>query len=69
MTDRAATQPLVVRFEYRFDRLLSAKLAHTYAVLVPDHQWPVSTSPPIAQEPDHEHARRHLRSRVVGSSA
>ena len=69
MTDHAAIKPLVVRFEYRFDRLLSAKLEHTYAVLVPDHHWPVSTSAPVAQEPEHEHARRHLRSRVVGSSA
>jgi hypothetical protein len=69
VTDRTPATPVVVRFEYRFDRLLSAKLAHTYAVLVPDHRWPVSGAAPVAQEPDHEHARRHLRSRVVRSSA
>lgn len=69
MADHAAATPLAVRFEYRFDRLLSAKLEQSYAVLVPDHRWPVSTSAPVAQEPDHAHARRHLRSRVVGSSA
>ena len=69
MADHAASTLLVVRFEYRVDRLLSAKLEHTYAVLVPDHRWPVSTAAPVAQEPDHEHSRRHLRARVVGSSA
>jgi hypothetical protein len=69
VADRAAVTPLVVRFEYRFDRVLSAKLAQSYAVLVPDHRWPVSPSAPVAQEPVHEHPRRHLRARVVGSSA
>ena len=69
MADQAAGTPLVVRFEYRFDRLLSAKLAQSYAVLVPDHRWAVTTSAPVAQEPVHEHPRRHLRARVVGSSA
>ena len=69
MADRAAVPPLVVRFEYRVDRLLSVKLAQSYAVLVPDHRWPVSPSGPVTQEPVHEHPRRHLRARVVGSSA
>ena len=68
MADHAASAPLVVRFEYRVDRLLSAKLEQSYAVLVPDHRWPVSPAP-VVQEPVHEHPRRHLRARVVGSSA
>jgi hypothetical protein len=69
VADHAAAPPLVVRFEYRFDRVLSAKLEQSYAVLVPDHRWPVSPAAPVAQEPDHEHTRRDLRARVVGSSA
>ena len=69
MADRAAVPSLVVRFEYRVDRLLSAKLAQSYAVLVPDHQWPVSPAAPVVQESVHEHPRRHLRARIVGSSA
>lgn len=69
MADPAAARPLVVRFEYQFDRVLSAKLAHAYAVLVPDHRWPVSPAAPVVQEPVHEHPRRHLRARLVRSSA
>ena len=69
MADHPAATPLAVRFEYQFDRLLSAKLEHAYGVLVPDHRWPVNPTAPVVQEPGHEHARRHLRSRVVGSSA
>ena len=69
MADRAAVPPLVVRFEYRVDRLLSVKLAQSYAVLVPDHRWPVSPAAPGAQESTHEHSRGHLRARVIGSSA
>lgn len=65
MADHAAPRPLALRFEYRFDRLLPAKLERAYAVLVPDHRWPVSPPAPVAQEPVHEHARRDLRSRVV----
>jgi hypothetical protein len=69
VADPAAARPLVVRFEYQFDRVLSAKLAQSYAVLVPDHRWPVSPAPPVVQEPVHEHPRRHLRTRLVRSSA
>ena len=69
MADGATSKPLAVRFEYRFDRLLPAKLERTYALLVPDHRWPVSAPAAVTQEAVHEHARRHLRSRVVGSSA
>ncbi len=69
MADPASPVRPEIRFEYRFDRLLAAKLERAYAVLVPDHRWPVSTPAPVAQEPDHEHARRDLRSRVVRSSA
>jgi hypothetical protein len=69
VADPAAARPLVVRFEYRVDRVLSAKLEQSYAVLVPDHRWPVSPAAPVVQEPVHEHPRRHLRARVVGSSA
>ena len=60
-----ATRPLALRFEYRFDRLLSAKLEHAYALLVPDHRWPVSAPPAVAQEPVDERRRRDLRTRVV----
>jgi hypothetical protein len=69
VADRAAPAPLVVRFDYHFDRLLPAKLARAYELLVPDHRWPVSAPAAVAQEADHEHVRRDLRSRVVGSSA
>jgi hypothetical protein len=60
---------LALRFEYHFDRLLPAKLEHAYALLVPEHRRLVSAPAAVAQEPVHEHARRDLRSRVVGSSA
>lgn len=69
MADRAAPVPVEVRFDYRFDRLLSAKLARVYELLVPDQRWPMSAPAAVAQESDHEHARRDLRSRVVRSSA
>lgn len=69
MAAPAAARPLVVRFEYQFDRVLSAKLAQSYAVLVPDHRWPVSPAAPVVQEAVHEHPRRHLRARLVRSSA
>jgi hypothetical protein len=64
-----ATRPRGVRFEYRFDRLLPAKLEHAYALLVPDQRWPISAPPRVAQEPVDEHPRRHLRARLVRSSA
>jgi len=63
------TPRLEVRFEYHFDRLLSAKLAQVYALLVPDQRWPVPASAARLKESAHEHAGRDLRARVVGSSA
>jgi hypothetical protein len=63
VADHAAAKPLVVRLEYRIDRVLSAKLECAYELLVPDHRWPVSAPAVVAQEPEHEHPR------VVGSSA
>lgn len=69
MADRAAPVPVELRFDYRFDRLLSAKLERVYELLVPDHRWPVTAPAAVAQEPEHEHARRDLRARVVRSSA
>lgn len=70
MGDRASAPRAVVQFDYRFDRLLSAKLEHAYQLLVPDHRWPVGlpASPP-AEEGMNEHAGRDLRARVVRSSA
>jgi hypothetical protein len=44
--------------EYRFDRLLSAKLEQVYDLLVPDKRWPLQT--PI-QEKLNEQTGRHLR--------
>ncbi len=63
------TPRLEVRFEYHFDRLLSAKLEQAYGLLVPDHRWPVKTSTARLEESAHEHVRGDLRARVVGSSA
>jgi hypothetical protein len=60
---------LEVRFEYHFDRLLSAKLEQVYGLLVPDHRWPVKPPPARLEESAHEHADGDLRARVVGSSA
>jgi len=39
--DRASAPCAVVQLEYRFDRLLSAKLEQAYELLVPDHRWPL----------------------------
>jgi len=64
-----ATRPLALRFEYRFDRVLSTKLEHVYALLVPAQRWPVSGPPRVAPEPIDEQPRRHLRARLVRSSA
>ena len=69
MADEAAPRPLAVRFDYRFDRLLSAKLDRAYDLLVPDQRWRVGAPAAVAQEPVHEHPRRDLRARVVRSSA
>jgi hypothetical protein len=69
VADEVAPPAQAVRFEYRFDRLLSAKLERAYELLVPDHRWPVSPPAAVAQEPVDEHTRRNLRSRVVRSSA
>jgi hypothetical protein len=69
VADDAVSRPLAVRFEYRFDRCVSAKLEQSYAVLVPDHCWPVSPAAPVVQEPVYDQPGRHLCARVVGSSA
>ena len=34
-----------IRLEYTFDRLLDAKLAQVYEVLVPDKAWPTNEQP------------------------
>jgi hypothetical protein len=60
---------LEVRFDYHFDRLLSAKLAQVYGLLVPDHRWPVQPAGTRLEESAHEHAGGDLRARVVRSSA
>lgn len=59
---------LEVRFEYHFDRLLSAKLEQVYGLLVPGQRWPVKAAAARPEEAVHEHTRRDLRARVVGSS-
>jgi hypothetical protein len=68
VAEEGTPRPLTLRLEYRFDRLLPAKLEQVYALLVPDHRWPVSPGADV-QEATHEHARRDLRARVVRSSA
>ena len=65
----AAPPRLEVRFEYHFDRLLSAKLEQVYGLLVPDQRWPVKAAAARLEESGHEHTRRDLRPRVIGSSA
>ena len=69
MADDAPARPLAVRFEYHFDRLLAAKLAHAYAVLVPDQRWPVTPPAAVTEEPVDAPTGRHLRARVIRSSA
>ena len=69
MADPAAPVRLAVRFEYRFDRLLSAKLERAYDLLLPDQRWPVGAPAAVTQEPVDEHPGRDLRARVVRSSA
>jgi hypothetical protein len=54
-----------VRLEYQFDRLLSAKLAQVYGVLVPDHRWPVKAAASRLEECTDEYLGRDLRARVV----
>jgi hypothetical protein len=56
---------LEVRLEYQFDRLLSAKLAQVYGVLVPDHRWPVTAAASRLEEGTDEYRGRDLRARVV----
>jgi len=54
-----------IQLEYRFDRLLSAKLEQVYELLVPDKRWALQT--PI-QEKLNDEASRHLRSSVFRST-
>ena len=69
MADAAAPVRLAVRFEYRFDRLRSAKLARAYDLLLPNRRWPVGAPAGVMQEAVDDHSGRDLRARVVGSSA
>src|SRR5438128_84342 len=55
-----------IQLEYRFDRLLSAKLEQVYELLVPDKRWPIHTTE--IQEKLNEQARRHLCSSVIRSA-
>jgi hypothetical protein len=61
-----------LQLEYRFDRLLSDKLAHVYQLLVPDKRQPIGGETPKAGNPalevSHEQASSHLCARVLGSS-
>jgi hypothetical protein len=60
----------MIQLEYRFDRLLAAKLEQVYDVLVPDKRWLVRTKEckAIQEEELNEQTRRHLRSSVFGSA-
>jgi hypothetical protein len=64
-------KPRTLQLEYRFDRLLSEKLAHAYQVLVPDKRRPLTTaeSTCVTQplEINHEQTSRNLRSSLFGS--
>jgi hypothetical protein len=44
MAEPKPPKPRTLQLEYRFDRLLSEKLAHTYQVLVPDKRRPLTTA-------------------------
>jgi hypothetical protein len=59
-----------LQLEYRFDRLLAAKLEQVYDVLVPDKRWLVRAreSKAIPEEELNEQTRRHLCSGVIGSA-
>jgi len=58
--------------EYRFDRLLSEKLAQAYQVLVPDKRRPItmagSTCVAQTSEMSDEQTSGNLRSSLFGSS-
>src|SRR5689334_10580109 len=60
-----------LQLEYRFDRLLSEKLAQAYQVLVPEKRRPVTTAePPCAlqtSEISDEQTSCNLRSSLFGS--
>jgi hypothetical protein len=68
--ERASALRVVVHWEYRFDRLLAAKLEQAYQVLVPDQRWPVGgAGAPPAEESVNEHPSRPVCTRVVGPAA
>ena len=60
-----------LQLEYRFDRLLSDKLAHVYQLLVPDRRQPIGGETPKHTNPasgmNDEQASSHLCARVLGS--
>jgi site-specific DNA recombinase len=62
-------KPRTLQWEYRFDRLLSEKLAQAYQVLVPDQRRPLSTAESTCvtqtSEMNHEQTSRNLRSSLL----
>jgi hypothetical protein len=62
VAERRPTRSPNVYFEYPLDRLLGAKLAQAYQVLVPDKRRAVGAT----QEVSHEQAGSYLRSGIVG---
>ena len=46
MGEPKPNRPRTLQLEYRFDRLLSDKLAHAYQLLVPDRRQPVGGENP-----------------------
>src|ERR1700691_4967411 len=55
-----------IQLEYRFDRLLSAKLEQVYGLLCPEKRWAVPTT--AIQEKLNEQTRGHICTSVVRST-
>ena len=67
---RVRQHALQLQWEYRFDRLLSEKLAQVYQVLVPEKRWStgavLTESGRSTQEVMDEQNSVHLRARLFG---
>ena len=69
MAEPKPVRQRTLQLEYRFDRLLPAKLTQIYQMLVPDKRWSTGEehleAARRASEVMHEQARGHLRSSLL----
>ena len=70
MAEARPLPPRSIQLEYRFDRLLSDKLAQVFQSLVPDKRWsvptPIPNCAPQTSEISDEQTSRNLRSGLFG---